>query len=62
MSYKTGVKLGRFFNNYMYKDEPKMTRDERKGVRQDNMYITLYGREAYNQLSNHEKKSRGYWE
>ena len=62
MSYSHGVKMGRFINNYLYKDQPKTSREERQGIRQDNAYITLYGREAYNKLSDHEKKSRGYWD
>jgi hypothetical protein len=57
-----GVKLGKFINNYLYKDEPKMSREECEGIRQDNAYITLYGRSEFNKLSDHEKKSRGYWD
>lgn len=60
-SYCRGVKAGRFINEFLYRDEPRMTREERQGIRQDNAYITLYGRDAYDKLTDHEKKSRGYW-
>lgn len=59
-SYYGGIKAGNFINNYLYRDQPKMTREERQQIRQDNAYITLYGKAAFE--SDHERKSKGVWE
>jgi hypothetical protein len=53
-AYYRGIKAGRFINNYLYKDETKITREERKQIRQDNADRVLYG-------SDFENKVRGDW-
>lgn len=61
MSYGTGVKLGKFFNNYMYKDTTHMSAEERHQIREDNALRALYGNDQFKKMTGHERKSRGDW-
>lgn len=63
-SYGLGCKLGRSINKSYWGDKPNKEKNKEKEEQRKykNTYVTLHGIDSYNNLTDHEKKSRGTWD